>query len=53
MNEEENKRSYEWLAEIVKVSVLSWCRFIDTFLHGLFSKNGPNFYRQYFFWIFD
>ena len=39
MNEEENKRSYEWLAEIVKVSVLSWSAALLTLSYmGYFQK---------------
>lgn len=49
MNEEENKRSYEWLAEIVKVSVLSWSAALLTLSYmGYFQKMDPTFIASIF-----
>ena len=49
MNEDENKRSYEWLAEIVKVSVLSWSAALLTLSYmGYFQKMDPTFIASIF-----
>ena len=49
MPEEENKRSYEWLAEIVKVSVLSWSAALLTLSYmGYFQKMDPTFIASIF-----
>ena len=49
MNEEENKRSYEWLTEIVKVSVLGWSAALLTLSYmGYFQKMDPTFVASIF-----
>tara|TARA_Y100001938_G_C7886968_1_gene327902 strand:- start:308 stop:559 length:252 start_codon:yes stop_codon:yes gene_type:complete len=49
MSEDENKRSYEWLAEIVKVSVLSWSAALLTLSYmGYFQKMDPTFIASIF-----
>ena len=49
MQEEEHKRSYEWLAEIVKVSVLSWSAALLTLSYmGYFQKMDPTFIASIF-----
>jgi hypothetical protein len=49
MNEEENKRSYEWLTELVKVSVLGWSAALLTLSYmGYFQKMDPTFVASIF-----
>ena len=49
MNEDENKRSYEWLAEIVKASVLSWSAALLTLSYmRYFQKMHPTFIASSF-----
>ena len=47
--EEDNKRSYEWLAEFVKVSVLTWSAALLTLSYmGYFQKMDPTFIASIF-----
>jgi hypothetical protein len=47
--EEDNKRSYEWLAEFVKVSVLTWSAVLLTLSYmGYFQKMDPTFIASIF-----
>ena len=48
MNEEENKRSYEWLTELVKVSVLGWSAALLTLSYmGYFQKMDPKLRSEF------
>ena len=47
--EEDSKRSYEWLAEFVKVSVLTWSAALLTLSYmGYFQKMDPTFIASIF-----
>ena len=50
-NTEKNERSYEWLSELVKVSVLSWSAALLTLSYmGFFQKMDPTFIAS-FLWL--
>tara|TARA_B100001758_G_C18027283_1_gene411175 strand:- start:155 stop:409 length:255 start_codon:yes stop_codon:yes gene_type:complete len=48
-NTEKTERSYEWLSELVKVSVLSWSAALLTLSYmGFFQKMDPTFIASVF-----
>ncbi len=49
MEDKDEKQSYEWLSEVVKVSVLSWSAALLTLSYmGYFQKMDPTFIASVF-----